>query len=61
MSLRDAEHWEWKAAATRKIAASMSTDNARVVMLEVAEHYERLARQARTIAAMLALAEDSPH
>ena len=59
MSLKDAEHWEWKAAATRKIAASMSTETAKAVMLDVAEYYERMARQARTIAAMLTPQEDS--
>lgn len=58
MPRRDVEYWEKKAARAREMAAKMSGENAKSVMLEVAEHYERRARRARTIAEMLAPLED---
>lgn len=59
MRLQDASHWETKAAQARGVAQKMSGENAKAVMLELAEHYEKLARHARVIADMLATPEDS--
>ena len=58
MQRRDAEFWEWKAARARDAAAKMSSEDARSIMLEIAEHYEARARRARTITAILEPLED---
>ena len=59
MHLQDSDHWERKAAQPRYTAAMMSGHDAKSVMLELAEHYEKLARQASVIAAMLVVPEDN--
>jgi hypothetical protein len=46
------------AARAREAAAKMSSEDAKSVMLEVAESYERRAGRTRTIAAMMAPLED---
>ena len=53
MHLQDADRWERKAAQARDTAAKMSGENAKSVMLEIAEYYEQCASEART-AEMLA-------
>lgn len=58
MHLQDADHWDRKAAQARDTAAKMSGRDAKSVMLELAEHYEKLAGRARVIASMLAVPED---
>jgi hypothetical protein len=60
MHLQDADHWERKAAQARGTAAKMSGHDAKSVMLELAEHYEKLAGRARVIAALLALPQGNP-
>lgn len=60
MRLQMADRWERKAAQARDTAAKMSGHEAKSVMLELAEYYEKVARQARVIAAMmLPVAEDN--
>jgi len=59
MHLQDAEHWLRKAAQARHTAEKMSGDDAKSVMLELAAHYEKLAHNARMIAAILGVPEDS--
>ena len=56
--LQDAEHWELKAAEARDLAAKMSRENAKSVMLEIAKYYEHCASEARTTAGMLASQAD---
>jgi hypothetical protein len=42
----EAERWRERAAEARAGAAEMHDPNARLVMLEIAENYERLAKYA---------------
>ena len=53
MHLQRAELWERKASLARDAAEMLSAESAKATMLEMAEHYARLARHAREIAAML--------
>jgi hypothetical protein len=41
----DAKHWRERAAQAREVAKLISDAVARATMLEIAERYERLARQ----------------
>ena len=61
MPSEDADYWQRKADAIRVVAAKMSTEKAKAVMLDLAEHYELMARRARTIASLLTFHEDSYH
>ena len=58
MYLQDADHWERKAALARDLVATMSGENAKSIMLEIAEYYEQCASEARTTADMLASPDD---
>ena len=49
----DAERGERKASHAYTAAVKMSDQHAKSIMLEIAEHYEKLALQGRTIAAMV--------
>ena len=40
-----AEHWDRKAARARDAAAKMVSENARSIMLEIADYYEQRARE----------------
>ena len=51
--LQEVDHWERKAEQARDVAAKMSGQAAKSVMMDLAAHYEKLASRARTIEAML--------
>jgi hypothetical protein len=56
--LQDADHWKRKAALARDAAATMSGENAKSIMIEIAEYYEQCACEAGTTADMLASPDD---
>jgi len=60
MHLQSAEYWGQKAARARHAAAMLAGANAKATMLEMAVHYENLARRARMIAAILDEAPSLP-
>jgi phage terminase Nu1 subunit (DNA packaging protein) len=58
--LQSAEYWGHKAARARHAAAMLVGANAKATLLEMAVHYENLARRARMIAAILDEAPNLP-
>jgi len=46
MPQSDVEHWQRKAARARDAAAKMLGENARSIMLDIADYYEQRAREA---------------
>jgi hypothetical protein len=56
--LQDADHWQRKAAQARDLAAKMSGENAKSVMLEIAKYYDQRASEVRTTAELLASPAD---
>lgn len=60
MHLQSAEYWGQKAARARHAADKLVGPNAKATMLDMALHYESLARRARMIAAILDEAPERP-
>ena len=49
MDSQDAEHWERKAERARDAARRVSGENAKAILLEIANYYAALAHEARTV------------
>ena len=60
MHSQTAEHWERKAVQARHAAGILTGRNLKAAMLEIAEHYEKLANQARMLAAKCSRPKDTP-